>query len=104
MIADRRELYNDQVYRLNTRIAQVPAILLAGLFGWRPRLFFDAEPRRRDAAARPRRRDRRPARRHDRRASSMPRLRAAPTRLVLARHGETEWSKAGRTPAGPTSR
>ena len=44
IIADRRELYNDQVYRLNARIAQVPAVLLAGLFGWRPRPFFDAEP------------------------------------------------------------
>jgi len=44
MIADRRELYNDQVYRLNTRIAQVPAVLLAGFFGWGPRPFFDAEP------------------------------------------------------------
>jgi LemA protein len=40
VIADRRELYNDQVYRLNTRIAQVPAAWLAGLFGWRPRAFF----------------------------------------------------------------
>ncbi len=44
MIADRRELYNDQVYRLNTRIGQVPAVLLASLFGWTPRVFFDAEP------------------------------------------------------------
>ena len=44
MIADRRELYNDQVYRYNARIAQVPAVFLAGLFGWRPRPFFDAEP------------------------------------------------------------
>ena len=44
MIADRRELYNDQVYRYNTRIAQVPGVLLAGLFGWRARVFFDAEP------------------------------------------------------------
>jgi LemA protein len=44
MIADRRELYNDQVYRYNTRIAQVPGVLLAGLFGWQPRVFFDAEP------------------------------------------------------------
>ena len=35
MIADRRELYNDQVYRYNTRIAQVPGALLAPLFGWR---------------------------------------------------------------------
>jgi LemA protein len=44
MIADRRELYNDQVYRYNTRIAQVPGVLLAGLFSWRARVFFDAEP------------------------------------------------------------
>jgi LemA protein len=44
MLADRRELYNDQVYRLNARIAQVPAVLLAGLFGWKPRPFFDADP------------------------------------------------------------
>jgi LemA protein len=50
MIADRRELYNDQVYRLNARIAQVPAVFLAGLFGWKPRPFFDADP---DAAAPP---------------------------------------------------
>jgi LemA protein len=42
IIADRRELYNDQVYRYNTRIAQVPAVLLASLFGWRPRPFFEA--------------------------------------------------------------
>ena len=44
MLADRRELYNDQVYRYNTRIGQVPGVLLAGLFGWQPRVFFDAEP------------------------------------------------------------
>lgn len=44
MIADRRELYNDQVYRYNTRIGQVPGALLAPLFGWRPREFFAAEP------------------------------------------------------------
>jgi LemA protein len=44
MIADRRELYNDQVYRYNTRIGQVPGVLLAGVFGWQSRPFFDAEP------------------------------------------------------------
>ena len=44
MIADRRELYNDQVYRDNTRIAQVPGALLAPIFGWRPREFFATEP------------------------------------------------------------
>jgi LemA protein len=43
MIADRRELYNDQVYRYDARIGQVPALFLASLFGWRPRAFFDAE-------------------------------------------------------------
>jgi len=42
MIADRRELYNDQVYRYNARIAQVPAVFLAWLFGWRARPFFEA--------------------------------------------------------------
>ena len=44
MIADRRELYNDQVYRYNTRIVQVPGALLAPVFGWRPREFFAADP------------------------------------------------------------
>jgi LemA protein len=44
IIADRRELYNDQVYRYNTRIAQVPTNLMAPLFGWRPREFFAADP------------------------------------------------------------
>ena len=44
IIADRRELYNDQVYRHNTRIGQVPGVLLGGLFGWTSRAFFDAEP------------------------------------------------------------
>ena len=29
VISDRRELYNDTVYRYNTRIAQVPAVLMA---------------------------------------------------------------------------
>lgn len=44
IIADRRELYNDQVYRHNTRIGQVPAVLLTGIFGWHDRPFFRAEP------------------------------------------------------------
>ena len=48
MIADRRELYNDQVYRYNTRIAQVPTNVLAAILGWRPREFFTPDP-----AARP---------------------------------------------------
>ncbi len=44
MLADRRELYNDQVYRYNTRIAQIPGALLAPVFGWRPREFFAVDP------------------------------------------------------------
>jgi LemA protein len=44
LIADRRELYNDQVYRYNTRIAQIPALFLAPIFRWRPREFFAATP------------------------------------------------------------
>jgi LemA protein len=43
MIADRRELYNDQIYRYNTRIDQVPGALIAPVFGWRPREFFTAD-------------------------------------------------------------
>jgi LemA protein len=43
VIADRRELYNDQVYRYNTRIQQLPASLLAGLFGWQAQPFFAAD-------------------------------------------------------------
>jgi LemA protein len=43
MIADRRELYNDQIYRYNTRIDQVPGALIAPLFGWHPREFFTAD-------------------------------------------------------------
>jgi LemA protein len=43
MIADRRELYNDQVYRYNTRIGQLPGAILAPFFGWRPREFFAAD-------------------------------------------------------------
>jgi LemA protein len=43
IIADRRELYNDQVYRYNTRIRQVPANLVTGLFGWQPIPFFSTD-------------------------------------------------------------
>lgn len=42
ILADRRELYNDTVYRYDTRIQQFPTNLLAGLFGWRERPFFAA--------------------------------------------------------------
>lgn len=50
MIADRRELYNDQVYRYNTRIATLPTLPIARIFGWTPREFFAATP---EEAARP---------------------------------------------------
>ena len=50
VIADRRELYNDQVFRYNTRIAQVPVNLVAGLFDWTPAPFFKADD---DERARP---------------------------------------------------
>ena len=44
MIADRRELYNDQVFRYNARITPLPTLLIAPLFGWRQRPFFAARP------------------------------------------------------------
>lgn len=44
MIADRRELYNDQVYRYDTAIGQVPGVLLAWGLGWKARQFFAADP------------------------------------------------------------
>jgi LemA protein len=44
VIADRREVYNDSVYRYNARIAQLPAVILAAIFGWSPLPFFKAEP------------------------------------------------------------
>jgi LemA protein len=43
VIADRRELYNDSVARYNTRIRQVPAVVMAGLVGWLPQPFFAAD-------------------------------------------------------------
>lgn len=42
LIAARRELYNDTVYRFDTRIAQFPTNLLARLLGWTARPFFTA--------------------------------------------------------------
>ena len=44
LIAGRRELYNDQVYRYNATIQQLPAVLLASVFGWRPIDFFATAP------------------------------------------------------------
>lgn len=44
MLADRRELYNDQVYRYNTKISTLPTLPLAMALGWTPREFFAATP------------------------------------------------------------
>ncbi|HYL40171.1 MAG TPA: LemA family protein, partial [Candidatus Binatus sp.] len=44
VIADRRELYNDSVNRFNTRIAQLPGIVVASALGWDRRPFFTADP------------------------------------------------------------
>jgi LemA protein len=42
-IAYARQFYNDQVMRLNTAIGSFPSNVIAGLFGFRPREFFDIE-------------------------------------------------------------
>jgi LemA protein len=42
IIAARRELYNDTVYRFDTRIRQFPTNVLARLMGWNARPFFAA--------------------------------------------------------------
>jgi LemA protein len=47
VIAGRRELFNEQVFRYNATIAQVPAVLFADLFRWRPREFCEVGPRER---------------------------------------------------------
>ena len=43
VIADRRELYNDSVYRYNTLLEQVPSNLVGMLFGWKPEPLFAAD-------------------------------------------------------------
>jgi LemA protein len=42
LIAARRELYNDTVYRFNSRIRQFPTNVLAWTMGWTERPFFAA--------------------------------------------------------------
>ena len=42
VIADRREVYNDSVYRYNTRIRTFPTNVLAAALGWQQRPFFSA--------------------------------------------------------------
>ncbi len=42
-IAYARQFYNDQVMRLNTQIQRFPSNIVARLFGFEPREFFDIE-------------------------------------------------------------
>ena len=42
-IAYARQFYNDQVMRLNTLIQKFPSNVVAGMFGFKPREFFDIE-------------------------------------------------------------
>jgi LemA protein len=42
-IAYARQFYNDQVMRLNALIQKFPSNLVAGMFGFKPREFFDIE-------------------------------------------------------------
>lgn len=39
-LADRREHYNESVTNLNTRIAQIPDAIFAGMLGYRPHAHF----------------------------------------------------------------
>jgi len=43
-IAYARQFYNDSVRTYNTKIQQFPATILANMFNFEPREFFDAEP------------------------------------------------------------
>lgn len=43
-IAYARQFYNDSVMSFNTAIQQFPANLLAGMFGFAPRDYFEIEP------------------------------------------------------------
>ena len=44
VIADRREVYNDSVFRYNTRIRTFPTNVLGSLMGWEARPFFSPPP------------------------------------------------------------
>ncbi len=41
VIAHPRELFNEQIYQYNATISQVPAVFLAGIFGWEQRELFE---------------------------------------------------------------
>ena len=50
-IAYSRQFYNDQVMRLNTAIQSFPSNLIAGMFNFKPREFFEIEPTARGPVA-----------------------------------------------------
>lgn len=50
LIAQRRELFNDQVFQYNATIGQLPALLLTRIMGWKPLPSFQADD---EARARP---------------------------------------------------
>ncbi|MCL6472808.1 MAG: LemA family protein [Firmicutes bacterium] len=43
-IAFARQFYNDSVYRYNTAIQSFPGNIMAGIFGFKERQYFEAEP------------------------------------------------------------
>ena len=43
-VAYARQFYNDSVLTYNTKIQQFPTVILAGMFNFDKRDFFDAEP------------------------------------------------------------
>jgi LemA protein len=43
-LSDRRELYNETVTNLNTRIAQIPDTFFAGMLGYHPVKLFNVDP------------------------------------------------------------
>jgi LemA protein len=47
-IAYARQFYNDTVLRYNTKIQTFPAVVLAGMFRFTPREYFEAEPESRE--------------------------------------------------------
>ena len=48
-IAAARRFFNNAVAEFNTAIEQFPAVLLAGMFGFRPRAFFEVKEEERAA-------------------------------------------------------
>jgi LemA protein len=43
MLADRREFYNDSVYTFNTRIEQIPYVIIANMMKYTKKELFKAE-------------------------------------------------------------